>query len=106
MNIEVGENYLITCDNWFYNPVGEQCRAVWGEVKAILNDSEALGIKTNRGSTNWFVQIGDTIVAGCQIHFAVKCEREPPLTVKHSEYDKDSSKVISYSLPSSVHIAS
>ncbi len=70
----VGEYYLITTDGWFYAPDGKQYRAVHGIVKAIRNDSETLGIKTNRGSTNWFVEIGNMVVAGCQIHYAIKTD--------------------------------
>jgi len=35
---------------------------------------ETLGISTNRHSTNWYVQIGNLVIAGCQIHYAVKCD--------------------------------
>jgi len=71
--------YLITTDNWFYAPDGKQYRGVWGEVE-IVSDS-ILGIKTNVRSSNWFAKVGSkdnyVIVAGCQIHYAVKCENKP-----------------------------
>jgi hypothetical protein len=71
--------YLITADNWFYTPDGRQYKAVWGEVE-ILSD-EFLGIKTNIRSSNWFAKIGTeknhVIIAGCQIHYACKCEKKP-----------------------------
>ena len=71
--------YLITTDNWFYAPNGQNYRGVWGEVE-IVSDS-ILGIKTNVRSSNWFAKVGTAenhvIVAGCQIHYAVKCENEP-----------------------------
>ena len=79
--MNIGDKVLITTDGWFFAPDGEQYRAVHGTVKAILNDEEALGIKTNRASTNWFVEIGNALIAGCQIHYAVKSETfnpEPP----------------------------
>jgi hypothetical protein len=71
--------YLITTDNWFFGPDGFQYRAVWGEVK-IIEDS-ILGIKTNARSSNWYAKVGTeenhVIVAGCQIHYAVKTETKP-----------------------------
>ena len=71
--------YLITTDNWFVAPDGEQYLSAWGEVE-ILNDS-ILGVKTNSRSANWFAKIGSeqnhVIVAGCQIHYAVKCDKKP-----------------------------
>ena len=71
--------YLITTDAWFHAPDGSQYRSVWGEIE-ILSDS-ILGIKTNVRSSNWFAKIGSednhVIVAGCQIHYAVKCNKEP-----------------------------
>ena len=71
--------YLITTDDWFYAPDGKKYKSVWGEVK-ILED-EVLGITTNRNSTNWYAYIGSDeegmIVAGCQIYYAVKCNKQP-----------------------------
>lgn len=71
--------YLITTDAWFYAPNGCQYRSVWGEVE-IVSDA-ILGIKTNVRSSNWFAKIGTeknhVIVAGCQIHYAVKSDKKP-----------------------------
>lgn len=72
MQFILNENYLITTDNWFYAPDGESYRAVWGKVTAIQNSEETLGVKTNDRSTNWYVVIGNMIVAGCQIHYAIQ----------------------------------
>lgn len=78
--------YLITTDNWFYAPDGRQYKAVWGEVS--ITDDTLLGIKTNARSTNWFAKVGTPdnhiIVAGCQIHYAVKTENKP---VSESVYE-------------------
>ena len=71
---KAGEKYLITTDNWFIAPDGEQYRAVFGTVAEIQSDEETLGIKTNRGSTNWYVVIGNMIVAGCQIHYCIRTD--------------------------------
>ena len=71
--------YLITTDAWFTGPDGNDYRSVWGEV-SILTD-EVLGIKTNARSANWFAKVGTEkhhlIIAGCQIHYAMRCEERP-----------------------------
>ena len=71
--------YLITTDSVFTAPDGVEYRAVWGDV-TVLEDT-FLGIKTNRGSSNWFIKVGSddkhVIVAGCQVHYAIKCNEKP-----------------------------
>lgn len=71
--------YLITTDSWFYASDSKQYKAVWGEIE-IVEDS-ILGIKTNTRSSNWYAKVGSkdnhVIVAGCQIHYACRCEKEP-----------------------------
>lgn len=78
MKISVGERWLITTDGWFYGPDGKEYRGVWGTVHAVLNDADTLGIKTNVRSTNWYVRIGSMVVAGCQIHYAIRSDVAPP----------------------------
>lgn len=82
MNMRIGQKYLITADNWFFAPDGESYKAVIGTVHGLIDSESALGIKTNRNSTNWYVAIGDMIIAGCQIHYAIRAEnysRRPPM---------------------------
>lgn len=74
MNIAVGQKALLTVDNWFYAPDGRQYRAVFGTVKAVRGSEETLGVRTNAKSTNWYVEIGCMTVAGCQIHYATRCD--------------------------------
>lgn len=75
MNIEIGKKALITADNWFYAPDGKQYRAVFGTVKSIKTAEETLGIKPNGKSTNWYVEIGNMTIAGCQIHYAIRTDK-------------------------------
>lgn len=71
--------YLITTDAWFFAPDGKQYRAVWGNVEII--EDTFLGLKTNKNSTNWYAKVGSEnnhiIIAGCQIHYAIRCEEKP-----------------------------
>ncbi len=72
--IEVGKKVLVTTDAWFIAPDGQTYSAVFGTVRAVRSDEQTLGIKTNRGSTNWYVEIGRMTIAGCQIHYVVECD--------------------------------
>lgn len=85
--------YLITTDAWFLAPDGKYYRSVWGEVEIIQDDF--LGVKTNRNSSNWFAKVGGennhVIIAGCQIHYAIKSEEKPnnDRVVDYHSDDKD-----------------
>lgn len=72
-NESIGEKHLITTNEWFIAPDGNQYKAAFGVLYGIYEDS-SLGIKTNRHSTNWFVQLGGMTIAGCQIHYAIKTD--------------------------------
>lgn len=76
-NMITNGKHLITSDCWFMAPDGEYYRGAFGDVE-ILNDTEALGIKTNARSANWFAKVGTSesyvLIAGCQIHYAVRCD--------------------------------
>lgn len=95
--------YLITADNWFYGPDGKNYKSVWGEVE-IVSDS-ILGIKTNVRSSNWFAKVGNEnshiIIAGCQIHYALKCENQPNDGYV-DDYSVESGEVKNYVRPSSI----
>lgn len=71
--------YLINTDDWFVAPDGNSYKAAWGDV--VIIEDTALGLKTNRNSTNWYAKVGSEdnhiIIAGCQIHYAVRCENKP-----------------------------
>lgn len=84
MNIQVGERYLITTDGWFVAPDGETYQAAYGTVRHVGTVDDALGFRPRGGgSTNWFIEVGNLIVAGCQVHYAVRTDRCPggPSTV-------------------------
>lgn len=74
MSINIGDKVLITTDRWFFAPDGQSYMAVHGTVRAVKSDAETLGIKTNARSTNWYIEVGNTTIAGCQIHYAIKSD--------------------------------
>lgn len=98
-------NHLITTDAWFYAPDGKQYKAVWGNVQ--ITDDTILGIKTNAISSNWFAKVGTednyVIVAGCQIHYAVKCDK--PNTGKALDWTSDNDGCKEFERPSVIYIA-
>ncbi len=70
----IGCKVLVTCSDWFYAPDGRQYKAAWGTVKAVYDAEKVLGIRTNARSTNWYLEVGCMIIAGCQIHYIASCE--------------------------------
>lgn len=77
----IGKNVLVSTNDWFFAPDGKQYKAVFGEFKGIFTDKETLGVETNAKSTNWYAVVGNLIVAGCQIYYAVltdTCECDNP----------------------------
>lgn len=75
MKYKLGRKYLITTDSWFLAPDGESYKAVFGTLVGVFADTEILGgIKPNRNSANWYVEIGNMIIAGCQIHYALRTD--------------------------------
>ena len=103
-----GEKYLVTTDNFFYGPDGGEYRAAWGTIE-VLGDS-VLGIKTNARSTNWFVKIGSDdkhiIIAGCQIHYAIKSDKKPDTSTKSKGWTADATNGLKvYDRPNVIYIA-
>jgi len=98
--------YLITTDNYFFGPDGRQYRAVWGNV-SVFEDNKVLGIKTNIRATNWYVKVGSeenhVIVAGCQIHYATRCEERPETT--YTEHTIEDSVEKTILRPDTIYIA-
>ncbi|QGZ16194.1 hypothetical protein Hena1_00180 [Erwinia phage Hena1] len=74
MKFVPGQKMLITTDNYFFAPDGKQYRAAWGVCHGVQDADSTLGLKSNRGASNWFVLLGNLLIAGCQIHYAVACD--------------------------------
>jgi len=72
--IPTGAKVLITLNEWMLAPDGRQYRGVYGTLNAIVTSEEALGVKTNARSSNWFIKVGKATIAGCQIHFVIESD--------------------------------
>ena len=81
----LGKKVLISTDNYFYAPDGNSYKAAHGTLIGILSDKETLGIPTNSRSTNWYIQLGGLLIAGCQIHYAILCDEVDytPMTLEN-----------------------
>jgi len=97
--------YLITTDAWFYAPDGKQYKSVWGEVKIV--DDRIIGVKTNSRSTNWYARVGTEenhlVIAGCQIHYACRCENEPNIDYT-DDYILHEGEIKEYKRPTNIYI--
>lgn len=78
----VGQTILITVDNWFIAPDGAYYRTIFGTLRAVHTAEATLGVRPNGKSTNWYLEIGNMIIAGCQIHYAVRCVSFNPEAVE------------------------
>lgn len=101
--IKIGDKVIITTDAWFYAPDGRQYRAVFGTIKNVKDAEKVLGITPNVRSTNWYVEIGNMIIAGCQIHYVLKTDK---CNLDHSiNWEYIEGMVHTYEAPSNIYDA-
>jgi hypothetical protein len=104
LQMPIGSEVLITTDNWFYAPDGRCYRAATGKLIAIMDDS-VLGIHTNRNSTNWYVQVGNLMIAGCQIHYAIRLSKPMDVSGTISDFREVGGEVKYFEHPSYIYQA-
>lgn len=98
----VGQNVLVTTQGWFYGTDGKLYRGAWGKLKAVHEAKEAIGITPNRSHANWFIEIGNMSIMGCQVLYYTKCPNPPP-EYDIEDFDKASPEK-QYKRPSEVFI--
>lgn len=74
----IGNNVLITTQNWFLGKDGRQYRAIWGKLKGITEVINLYGFVPSRSNANWVVEIGGMVIAGCQVFYSELCPDRPP----------------------------
>ena len=103
----INKKVLITTQGWFYGKDGRSYRAVHGTLKAIHEAGKTLGFMPNRSHANWFVEIGEMIIMGCQVMYIVECQEINTDKVKDWTVEGAGEKgFIEYERPSAIYIVS
>lgn len=74
MNDFIGKKVLITTQGWFYGKDGKQYRAIHGTLKAVHESAKTLGFIPNRAHANWYFEIGDMVIMGCQVLYVQQAD--------------------------------
>ena len=74
MKNKIGKKILVTTSEWFRAPDGIVYKSVYGTLKAIHTTESTLGFTPSRTHTNWFIEIGNMTIAGCQVLYIVESE--------------------------------
>ncbi len=70
----IGKKVILTSTSWFLAPDGLQYKGAFGTLKAIHTSQETLGFTPSRSHTNWYIEIGNLHIAGCQVLQMVKSD--------------------------------
>lgn len=103
MEIFKGDKVLITAENWFYGPDGKQYKGVFGTVKGVFDAEKTLGVRPNAKSTNWYVQVGNMVLAGCQVHYIIKTNQCELGNI--TDWNNHEGKVVLNETPSKIYNA-
>lgn len=68
----IGKKVLLTTNGWFLAPNGLQYKGVHGTLKAINTSENTLGFTPSRTHTNWYLEVGNMTISGCQILYCVE----------------------------------
>lgn len=98
----IGKKVLVTTSEWFVAPNGRTYKAAWGTLHAINEAKESVGFAINRAHANWFIEIGNMVIAGCQVMYLMEQEQKPNTDVV-KDWKGDTGKW--FDAPSSIWIA-
>jgi hypothetical protein len=104
MNEFIGKKVLMTTDRWFFAPDGNQYRAVWGTLKVIHEAGKSLGFIPNRSHANWFYEIGNMIIMGCQVLYITACPDKPNTEPTAERKIGEKGEVYEYKVPTVIYI--
>jgi hypothetical protein len=101
----LNKKVIITTQSWFYAPDGVLYRAVWGTLKGVHAAKDVLGFTVNHSHANFYVEIGDTVIAGCQALYCVACPTRPEFKeVQHAVYDNPNGLKV-FNRPNEIYLA-
>lgn len=98
---------LLSLHNWIFAPDGKQYRAIYGTLHSINESKNIFGFVPSRNHTNWFAEIGNMIIMGCQIQACIVCEKDPETQITDfivREHEL-AVKVVEYDQPSKIYFA-
>jgi hypothetical protein len=104
MKEHLNKNVLVTTSTWFIAPDGKEYRAVYGELKAIHEAGSTLGFIPNRSHANWFIEIGNMIIMGCQVMYFIQTDHCSFDKAKHWTTDNNG-KIIEQPAPCKIYNA-
>jgi hypothetical protein len=104
MHEYINQKVLCTTQNWFYAPDGKQYKAVHGTMKGIHEAGKTLGFIPNRSHANWFLEIGDITIMGCQVLYVLKCDSVETGQIKDWKNDEKNGGIEQYEHPSVIYI--
>lgn len=105
MKDHIGKNVLINCQNWFTAPDGKDYKSVWGKLAAIHEAGKMLGFIPNRSHANWFIEIGNMQIMGCQVLYFIACEDPPNFDVSDAWNTTDKFEIVNYKRPCVIYNA-
>lgn len=99
----IGKKVLITTQNYFIGKDGKQYRSVHGTLNAIHEAGKTLGFIPNRAHANWFIEVGDMVIMGCQVMYLEQVECVNTASTKDWK-DDEKGGIIEYSRPTLIYI--
>jgi len=103
----IGKKVLVTTSGWFYGKDGKSYRAAHGTLKGVHESNKTLGFIPNRAHTNWFIEIGEMIIMGCQVMYLIQCDSVESGAVKDWTTEGQSLNekgIKEYERPSTIYI--
>lgn len=101
----INKKVLITTQGWFIAPDGIEYRACWGTLKSVNEAGKTLGFIPNRSHANWFIQIGNMIIMGCQVMYVIECNEKPNFDKAKSWVHTAEKGVTEYDHPTKIYMA-
>jgi len=101
----INKKVLITTQNWFTAPDGKDYKSCWGTLKAIHEAGKSLGFIPNRSHANWFIEVGNMIIMGCQVMYVIDCPEKPKMEMVKAWTSHAEKGIIEYDRPTIIYMA-
>jgi|GEM_PF-3133273 len=105
MHNYINQKVLITCNGWFYAPDGLQYKVVFGTLKGVHEASKTLGFIPNRSHANWFIEIGNMTIMGCQVMYIIQTNNPKLGEVMDWKQEEGKCTTVEYKRPTAIYNA-